>query len=463
MRHLLLVLLLLILGHFLSVTDCLAADHNIFGLHLIQTADINSVAPVINSTGGDWGYITIVIRTDQFDYRTWQDFFDQCRRLHLVPIVRLATILDGPNWQAPTLSDIDNLADFLNTLNWPTTTQYVIPFNEPNHASEWGGGVDAADYANKFIYTALKLKSLNPNFFVLGPALDLAAPDMAPDHLSAATFYQQILTTDRQFFDRLDGLASHSYPNHGYIGKPTDRGQHSILGFLWEQSFIKNLGINKTYPVFITETGWPHSEGQARTNTYYTANTSAKFLIQAISIWQKYPQVKAITPFIYNYSAPPFDHFSWLDPTEKLYPAYQQVVNLPKVPNQPPQITSYRIDRLQFPFLIFANKQYSTTLRLTNTGQSIWGEYPDSQFCLTPDPNPNISVSSVCNSTSDLVLPGQSIDIPFKFTITHNTKNLVLSWPNGPSYELTALSPSSSIYRPKTHLLDRLRSWIKGH
>src|SRR3989339_1302994 len=121
MRHLLLVLLLLILGHFLSVTDCLAADHNIFGLHLIQTADINSVAPVINSTGGDWGYITIVIRTDQFDYRTWQDFFDQCRRLHLVPIVRLANILDGPNWQAPTLSDIDNLADFLNTLNWPTT------------------------------------------------------------------------------------------------------------------------------------------------------------------------------------------------------------------------------------------------------------------------------------------------------------------------------------------------------
>ena len=72
----------------------LASDRSIFGLHLSQTSDITSAKNIINSNGGDWGYITIVLRTDQFNRQMWQDFFDNCRLFHLTPIIRLATIME---------------------------------------------------------------------------------------------------------------------------------------------------------------------------------------------------------------------------------------------------------------------------------------------------------------------------------------------------------------------------------
>lgn len=130
----------LLLTLFLLKTTPILASDNIFGLHLTQTSDINSAAPLINSTGGDWGWATIVIRVDQLDSNTWQNFFDICRRQHITPILRLATTIkaDG-TWNRPQQSDIDKLANFLNSLNWPQQKQHIILFNEINHASEWGG------------------------------------------------------------------------------------------------------------------------------------------------------------------------------------------------------------------------------------------------------------------------------------------------------------------------------------
>ena len=111
----------LLLTLFLLKTTPILASDNIFGLHLTQTSDINSAAPLINSAGGDWGWATIVIRVDQLDSNTWQNFFDICRRQHITPILRLATTIktDG-TWNRPQKPDINKLADFLNSLNWWT-------------------------------------------------------------------------------------------------------------------------------------------------------------------------------------------------------------------------------------------------------------------------------------------------------------------------------------------------------
>ncbi|HQI13479.1 MAG TPA: hypothetical protein PLU48_02775, partial [Candidatus Woesebacteria bacterium] len=84
-------LLLISLLFFYGRQPILASDFNSFGLHLTQPSDIDSAAKIINSNGGDWGYATIVIRTDQLDVNTWQGFFNQCRKLHIIPIIRLAT------------------------------------------------------------------------------------------------------------------------------------------------------------------------------------------------------------------------------------------------------------------------------------------------------------------------------------------------------------------------------------
>ncbi len=440
-----------------SIKPILASE-NIFGLHLTQTQDLLSAKDIINSSGGDWGWVTIVIRLDQLNHQTWQDFFDNCRKYHLIPIIRLATIADDDNWKVPQNSDIDNLANFLNSLNWPTKTQHIILFNEVNHGQEWGGEVNIKNYVDASIYASQKFKSLNQNFFILGSAIDLASPDKSPDFISAKTAYQEIYLYKPEYFDHIDGIASHSYPNHGFIGTPKDTGQHSLRGYSWELDTIKKLGIKKEFTVFITETGWPHREGLNSRNNFYTTKTTSQFLLDAYQIWSQDPKIKAVTPFIYNYPDQPFDHFSWLDQNEQLYPEYQKFIDQPKVPNVPEQITSYQLYKNQIPFIIFANHEYNGQISLKNTGQSIWGE---KTFCLQPQVNDQVEITPICVTENDKIYPNQIKIFPFKFKINNSSlKKITLSWENLPSTEIILFSENSVIYHPKFNLIEKIKSFF---
>jgi hypothetical protein len=456
LKKFLIIILFLFFG--LLFNNPILASNNIFGLHLTQVSDILTAKDIINSSRGDWGWVTIVIPLNNLDYQTWQDFFDNCRKYHLIPIVRLATYGEGDDWKRPSLSDIDNLANFLNSLNWPTKTQYVTLFNEINHGQEWGGQVDIKNYVDISIYASQKFKSLNPNFFILGSALDLASPDKAPDYLSAKTVYQEIYNYNPSYFENIDGIASHSYPNHGFIGTPKDTGQHSIQGFKWELNFIKSLGIKKEFPVFITETGWPHHEGLDSRNNFYTTKTTSQFLLDAYQIWAKDERIKAVTPFIYNYPDKPFDHFSWLDQNEKLYPEYQKFIDQPKSANLPEQITKFELYKTQIPFLIFSNHEYNGQISLKNTGQSIWGE---TIFCLKPNINNQTKLEPLCIAKNDKIYPGQIKIFSFKFTIdSGNSKKITLSWENLPSTEIILLSENSIIYHKKINLIDKIKGFF---
>jgi hypothetical protein len=452
MKKIFLFLLLLLTSNFLLSTRKCFAQPNIFGLHLTQTADINSAAPIINSSGGDWGWTTVVIRLDQLDHNTWQDFFDNCRKYHIIPIIRLATIMDQGYWKKPETSDIDNLANFLNSLNWPSIPQYIILFNEINHSTEWGGTIDAKSYTDIAIYAAQKFKSVNSNFFILGGSLDLAAATSKKSGTaSAADIYQEIYAYKPEYFNLVDGLASHSYPNHGYVGTPNDTGQHSIRGYQWELNFIKSLGVSKTYPVFITETGWPHREGEAKNNSYYTTQTSAKFLIQALNIWSEDSRIKAVTPFIYNYPNTPFDHFSWLDASEKLYPEYQPLIALPKSKNTPIQITKYATVSNHLPFLILTNNDYVGQITLKNTGQSVWGE---TNFCLNPQTTQNVVLDAICTS-NNYIYPGQTETFNYQIKIKNMPDykdKTFISWENVDTFEITPINGAGTIYHPNTSL-----------
>jgi len=454
LKKILFLILFLFFG--LIFNKSILASSNIFGLHLTQTQDIHSAKDVINSNGGDWGWVILVIRTDQLDYRTWQDFFDNCRKYHIIPIIRLATYSDQGNWKIPNPSDIDNLANFLNSLNWPIKTQYVSLFNEVNHGQEWGGQVDVNSYVDLSIYASTKFKSLNSNFFILNGALDLAAPNSMPKFLSAKSFYEQIYSYKPEFFDSIDGLASHSYPNHGFVGKPYHTGQHSILGYQWELETIKKMGVTKDFPVFITETGWPHREGINQKNNFFTTKTTSQFLLDAYQVWSTDNRIQAVTPFIFNYPHPPFDHFSWLDQDEQLYPEYQKVIDAAKSTNSPAQITQYQLYRNQIPFLIFANHEYSGQISLKNTGQSIWGE---TNFCLQPTVSESVDVTQICTNPSDKIHPGQIKIFPFKFKIKNNiSQNISLSWEGLPETEINLFSENSTIYHPKINLWSKLKN-----
>jgi len=437
------------------------ASDNIFGLHLTQPQDINSAHLIINSSNGDWGWTTIVIRTDQLDRQTWQDFFDNCRKYHIIPIIRLSTKSENENWKQPDESDIDNLANFLDSLNWPNEERHIILFNEINHASEWGGELNIKKYVDLSIYASKKFKSLNPDYLILSSGLDLAAPNDPPKFMSADNVYKEIYSYKPEYFDNIDGIASHSYPNHGFVGLPSDTGQHSVRGYQWELDFIKNLGISKDFPIYITETGWPHHEGCDKKNGFYTSVTTANFLKITLDMWAKDKRVQAVTPFIYNYPNTPFDHFSWVDKDEKLYTEYQQIVDMPKNKNTPIQTTKYEITKMYVPFIIFNDTQQEGYITIKNTGQSIWGE---TKFCLQPNSTPNVTIDSLCTDDNK-ILPNQEKTFNFKFKINklaNYQKETYIGWQNLSTFEIAPFDKNATIYHPKINFLDRITSFWKA-
>jgi len=266
-------LILLILS--ILAPNTIFAQNN-FGLHLTQTSDINSAHSIINSSNGDWGWATIVIRLDQInDKNTWQDFFDNCRQKHIIPIVRLATKMENNYWTKPQTTDIDKFIIFLESLNWPTKTRHLILFNEINHASEWGGEVNIPEYVDLVLYAQEKFKTTNSDYFIMPAALDLAAPNQSPKFLSYQEVYRQIKNYKPEFFERFDGLANHYYPHNS-----ANTYQNELLYF-----------SNKDIPVFITETAIPHREGIKKNNNFYTLNTSTSILKNLILNYQDNPQI----------------------------------------------------------------------------------------------------------------------------------------------------------------------------
>ena len=433
--------ILLILSILLPNT--IFAQNN-FGLHLTQTSDINSAHSIINSSNGDWGWATIVIRLDQInDKNTWQDFFNNCRKHHIIPIIRLATKMENNHWAKPSETDIDQFVNFLESLNWPSKTRHLILFNEINHATEWGGEVNVAEYVDIVLYAQQKFKTTNPDYFIMPAALDLAAPNQSPKFLSYQEIYRQIKNYKPEFFEKFDGLANHYYPHNS-----PNTYQNELLYF-----------PNKNIPVFITETAIPHREGIKKNNNFYTLNTSVSILKNLILNYQNNSQIKAVTPFIYNYPYPPFDNFSWVDKDEKLYPQFQHIIDLPKETNEPEQITSFKKIKHEIPLIIFTGKEYYGHVYMENTGQSIWGE---NNFCLKSE-SKNIISQDLCTD-EHLILPNQIKIFSFKFTVQNPSnfkEETYLKWEGLPKIKIMPINASATIYRPKTGILNIIINFIQ--
>jgi len=105
---------------FCSVAIPVHAANNKYGIHLAQPSDedIGRAADLVNSTGGEWGYITLVIHEDDKKVEKWQPIFDKLRERSIIPIIRLATHPDGENWAEAHSESVDEWVSFLNDLNW---------------------------------------------------------------------------------------------------------------------------------------------------------------------------------------------------------------------------------------------------------------------------------------------------------------------------------------------------------
>ena len=355
-----------------AVEDPTLVVNNRFGIHVVDEGDLDKAAELVNSNGGEWGYVTLVIQQDNRVVEKWQKIFDRMRELKLIPIVRLATRVENGVWVKPKEEEVRSWADFLNALNWVVKNRYVVLFNEPNHAKEWGGQVRPDEYAKIARAMMRQLKEFNSDYFVLPAGLDLAA-DNSLGTRTAISFWQGVYNTDQDLLKDFDGLTSHSYPNPDFSGKPTDVGQKSIRGYQWEIAHLKQYGVDSMVPVFITETGWVHKEGKKDDRYRLTADQVADYYKNAFDGAWNSDQVVAVTPFILNYQDDPFDHFSWTKyQSTETYPQYGVIKAIPKLAGRPEQVAQADYIPRYFPRSFAVDGQYQVAVRFLNTGQAIW-------------------------------------------------------------------------------------------
>lgn len=426
-----------------ATVDPLSVPNNRFGIHIISASpdEVKDTAGLAN-TNGDWGYITFLIESGQRDKDRWQTFFNQLRVQHLIPIVRIATKSENGYWARPYDKEEDAWADFLDSLNWPTKNRYVVVYNEPNHATEWGNTVDPITYAQTLDKTIDALKAKNPDFFVLNAGLDASAPDKMPAYMDSFDFMEQMDKAVPGIFNKLDGWDSHSYPNPNFSGPPTATGKGTVDTFETELKELKQLGVTKDLPIFITETGWKHAEGKVNNRAYPSSDTVADYYQKAFTgVWNN-PNIAAVTPFVMDYQDAPFDNFSFKkiaqvitqspnpdDEASKFYPAYTTLKNLPKTSGRPIQENRAKLEKgglsdqnitsiieasgSTLTTSLVAGESYNLFLTVSNNGQSIWGD--NTQVSLVPQAEAaELGVPPIKLPDETRVEPGQSYTFNFQ-------------------------------------------------
>ena len=328
----------------------------------------------------------------------WQGIFHRLAKNQLIAIVRIATELDGQaNWQRPGENDAKVWADFLSKLYWPTKDKYIQVYNEVNRASEWGGAVDPEGYAKELEKMTAELKAKSGDFFILNAPLDLALPD-GVNSMDAARFYYLMEQTEPGIFAKLDGWASHSYPNPGFAASPNKSGRTGIDGYKWELSQISPYLQGKDLRVFITETGWDRSAvGEEAT----ADNFEAAFA----NVWTD-PKVAAVTPFVFDFPNGLYHDFSF-----KNYAQFERIKNLTKEKGTPALENTSALGTFSLLGYVLKNNQESAKISFKNTGNYIWNKNNLRVFLK----NPQVELTgTVLNK--DEIYPGETafLDVAFK-------------------------------------------------
>lgn len=338
--------ILLIPGPVLAVYDPLMTPNNRFGIHLLETAEIDGAAKFVNSGGGDWGYATIPIRADDRDLIKWTKFMNDAQNLHIIPIIRISSFASGDHWMAPNEYDLIDFANFLDELPWPTKNRYVIVYNEPNHKGEWGGFLYPEEYARVLDRAIDIFHKKNSDFFVISAGFDSSAPN-GPNSENEYDYLRSMNARIPGIFNRIDGFASHAYGNPAFLSVPNLWSSTSVANYRFEENFLSSLGVNRP-KIFITEAGW--------------IDPAQKFYREAFTqIWTD-DNIVAVTPFVYFAPIGPFAGFSFTDKNGNLKPFALDLTSLPKQAGKPNLAES----KISSPSPNITNNPTSSSSYLTN-------------------------------------------------------------------------------------------------
>lgn len=328
-----------------DIQENLGYQNNKVGLYIYAEVEefTDIAAELANSNGGDWGYVLVPYNVKDYNTDRWGKLFRNLSEAHLIPIIQLWDLdLDDEDDREDQIKDS---ARFLNTLQWPIQPRYISVYNEPNDAKFWKGDVDPEEYAEVLNETIDAFNALNEDFFIMNGAFNASART-GGDYLDAESFMIRMNTKVPGIFKKLDGWASHPYPQPNFAGSPNASGRDSIRAYEWELNILKRrFGVDtEKLPVFITETGWAHRESEAAQNgerVPYSLNqyqAADNYRAAFENVWLKDDRVAAVTPFTVRYD-PPHDHFSWITHDGSPYPQFEAVKDIQKVKGKPPVIS----------------------------------------------------------------------------------------------------------------------------
>ncbi len=309
--------------------------NNKFGLYIYAENKkfFDLASKLVNSNGGSWGYVLIPYNIKDYDANKWGKVFSLLLEKKLIPIIQLYDV-DPSKYKKQT----EKAAEFLDSFLWPVKQRYISVYNEPNDEKFWKGYVDAKEYAKILDFTIDEFKAKNSNFFMLNGAFNVSA-STGGGYVDSFTFMSQMDVAVPGIFNKLDGWASHSYPQPNFSGSIDTKGRMGIRAYEVELDYLKNeLGLEKDLPVFITETGWAHAEGEKYNPAYLSSEQVGNYIKSAYEkYWLPDSRVVAVTPFTIWYPVP-FDHFSWVDKKYNPYPQYEIVKSMPKVSGTPQEL-----------------------------------------------------------------------------------------------------------------------------
>jgi hypothetical protein len=303
----------LFLAFFLIISQTVPvmAQGQVLGVHILHPYEITDAKELVDVKEGDedtWHYVTIPLTLDDIKKEDeWRGFFQEAKKQKIIPLVRLSSRFENGAWKVPNRKEIVDLITFLEKLEWPTDKKYIMVFNEVNHAKEWGGRIDPAEYAEILQFTADWAHSEQTNFIVMPAAMDLAAPN-GSSTMEAFTYLNAMLAYNPEILNVVDVWNSHSYPNPGFSSSPERTTKNSLRGYQHELAFVKEK-TGRDLQVMITETGWVKTPTTSRTlESYYT------YALQ--HIWSD-SRIIAVTPFVLRGDPGPFSGFTFLDKNGK--------------------------------------------------------------------------------------------------------------------------------------------------
>lgn len=308
-----------------AVYDPISVPNNKYGIHILDTSEINKAAEFVNSGGGQWGYVTIPIRANDRDLIKWTDFMKKSRELKVIPVLRIASFPVEDHWMAPNEYDLVDFSNFLDELPWPVKNRYVVVYNEPNHEGEWGGFVNPFEYARVLDRAIDIFHKKSSDYFIISAGMDSSAPN-GDNSMDEYLYFKKMEEDWPGILGRADGFSSHAYGNPAFSTWPNVYSRVNIASYRFETEYLNKLGIEKP-KLFITEAGWREDIiGDYAMETFFKMAFS--------EVWTE-ENIVTITPFLLNAQQGAFTGFSFMDTNGSWKNFARKIMETPKVKGNP--------------------------------------------------------------------------------------------------------------------------------